>query len=170
MNMRDHILTALSEQFERWEELLASLSAEQVTAPRFDDKWAIKDVMVHLWGWQQISIARMEAAALGREPEFPAWVASLHGDWDEDADRTNARIYDIYHDKPWPAVYRDWKAGFLRFVDSGKSIPEKDLLDGNKYPWLKGYPLALILVASYDHHQEHLEKLTAWLREHEDEQ
>jgi len=29
-----------------------------------------------------------------------------------------------------------------------------------------GYSLAFILVASYDHHQEHLEKLLAWLTEH----
>ena len=36
MNMKDHILAALREQFERWEELLANLSEEQVVAPHFD--------------------------------------------------------------------------------------------------------------------------------------
>jgi len=51
MKMKDHILTALREQFESWEELLASLSEEQITAPYFDLDWSIKDVMAHLWGW-----------------------------------------------------------------------------------------------------------------------
>lgn len=68
MNMKGHILAALREQSERWEELLVSLSEEQITAPRFDLDWSIKDVVAHLWAWQQISIARMEAGAHDRAP------------------------------------------------------------------------------------------------------
>jgi hypothetical protein len=55
----------------------------------------------------------------------------------------------------------------LWFLESGSAISEKDLLDGDRYPWLKGYSLAFILVASYDDHQEHFEKLRSWLREYE---
>lgn len=167
MSMKDHILTALREQFDSWEELLASLSEEQITAPHFDLDWSIKDVIAHLWGWQQISIARMEAGMLDREPEFPKWVIELQGVWEENADQTNARIYEINHEKPWSEVYQNWRDGFLRFLELGNKISERDLLDGDKYPWLKGYSLAFILVASYDHHQEHLEKLVDWLREDE---
>jgi len=159
MNMKDHILTALREQFDSWEKLLASLTEEQITAPYFDLDWSIKDVMAHLWGWQQISIARMEAGTLDREPEFPKWVMDLHGVWEESADKTNARIYEINHEKPWTEIYRNWRDGFLRFLDLGNKISEKDLIDGDRYLWLKGYSLAFILVASYDHHQEHIEKL-----------
>src|SRR5512133_1594906 len=100
MNMKEHILAALREQFERWEELLASLSEEQITAPHFDRDWSIKDVMAHLWAWQQISSARLEAGALDREPEFPKWVVSLEN-WEEDADRVNALTFERNHGKPW---------------------------------------------------------------------
>ena len=79
MNMKEHILAALREQFNSWEELLASLNEEQITAPHFDFDWSIKDVMAHLWGWQQISIARMKAGTLDREPEFPKWIMELQG-------------------------------------------------------------------------------------------
>jgi len=166
MNMKDHILTALREQFNRWEELLASMDEEQITAPHFDYNWSIKDVIAHLWGWQQISIARMEGGALDREPEFPKWVMELQGIWEENADQTNAKFYEINHKKPWSEVYKNWRDGFLRFLELGEPISERDLLDGSRYPWLKGYSLAFILVASYDHHQEHLEKLTDWLHQH----
>lgn len=71
MNMKDHILAALREQFNRLEELFASLSDEQITSPSFDDNWSIKDIVNHLWGWQQISVARMNAGVLNGEPEFP---------------------------------------------------------------------------------------------------
>jgi len=166
MNMKDHILAALREQFESWEELLANLSEKQIATPRFDLDWSIKDVMAHLWGWQQISIARMEVGLQNREPEFPKWVTELGKIWEEDANQTNARIYELNHEKSWAEIHQNWRSGFLRFLEIGEKIPERDLLDGDKYPWLKGYSLAFILVASYEHHQEHLEKLSNWLKEH----
>lgn len=166
MNMKDHILAALRENFDQWEDLLASLSEEEITAPHFDFDWSIKDVIAHLWAWQQISIARMEGGAQNREPEFPKWILSLGDDWEEDADRVNALTFETKHEKPWSEIYQNWKEGFLRILELGDKISERDLLDGDRYPWLKGYNLAAFLIASYDHHQEHLEKLTHWLQEH----
>ena len=166
MNMKEHMLAALREQFERWEALLASLSEEQLTAPRFDLDWSIKEVLAHLWAWQQISIARMEAGAGDREPAYPQWILDLGEDWEEDADRVNALTYEINHEKPSSEVYRNWRAGFLRFLEVGHTISERELLNADRYPWLNGHSLAFILVASYDHHQEHFEKLRSWLHEH----
>jgi len=166
MNMKEHILAALREQSDSWEELLASLSEEQITAPHFDFDWSIKDVMAHLWAWQQISIARMEGGVQDQEPKFPKWILSLGEDWEEDADRVNASTFETNHEKSWSEIYHNWKNGFLRFLELGNAISERDVLDGDRYPWLKGYSLAFILVASYDHHQEHFEKLLEWLREY----
>jgi hypothetical protein len=163
MNMKGHILTALREQFDSWEELLASLGEEQLTAPHFDFDWAVKDVIAHLWGWQQISIARMEAGVRDQEPQFPRWINELGDIWEEDANQTNARIYQNFHEQSWSIVHQNWREGFLRLLELGNKISERDLLNGDRYPWLKGYSLAFILVASYDHHQEHFEKLLAWL-------
>ena len=166
MNMKDHILAALREQLDRWEELLASLNEEVITAPHFDFDWSIKDVMAHLWAWQQISIARMEGGALDRGPEYPKWIVESIENWEEDADRVNALTFETHHENSWSEIYQNWKNGFLWFLEVGEKISERDLLDGDRYPWLKGYSLAAILISSYDHHQEHLEKLLDWLRSH----
>jgi len=133
MNMKDHILSALREQFETWEKLFGSLNEEQIITPYFDFDWSIKDVVAHLWGWQQISIARVEAGALNREPEFPKWVMDLHGVWEENADQTNARVYEINHEKPWAEIHQNWRDGFLRFLELGDKISERALLDGDRY-------------------------------------
>jgi len=166
MNMKDHILAALKEQFDRWEELLAGLDEEQITAVHFDLDWSIKDVMAHLWAWQQFSIARMEGGLRNQEPALPKWIVESIENWEGDSDRVNALTFETQHNKPWKEIYQNWKNGFLRFMQLGEEISEKDLLDGDKYAWLNGYPLAFILIASYDHHQEHLEKLRNWLRSH----
>src|SRR5688572_11623025 len=134
MNMKEHILAALREQFNSWEKLLESLSEKQITAPRFDLDWSIKDVIAHLWGWQQISIARTEAGVTDREPEFPEWIGDVGEDWEENADQTNARIYEINHKKPWAEIHQNWRNGFLRFLELGNTIAERDLLDGDRYP------------------------------------
>jgi hypothetical protein len=159
MNMKEHILAALREQFESWEKLLAGLSEEQTTAPRFDLEWSIKDVMAHLWAWQQISIARLEAGVQSRAPKYPGWILAIGEDWEEDSDRVNALTFERNHQKSWSEVYQNWRGGFLRFLELGNKIPERNLLDGDRYPWLHGHSLAFILVASYDHHQEHYEKV-----------
>jgi hypothetical protein len=121
MNMKQHILTALREKLDDWEELLASLSEEQITAPPLPSPWSIKDVMAHLRAWQQRSIARVEAAQLDREPEFPKWVAGLDPDWG-DVNPVNAWIYETNRAHPWSSVHRDWREGFLRFLELGELI------------------------------------------------
>jgi len=167
MNMKEHILTALMEQLNRWEELIASLSEAQIQTHLEPSEWTTKDVMAHLMAWQKRSIARLQAAQANREPEFPRWVPGVEPDSAEDPVLTNDWIYKTYREVLWPKIYADWKEGFLHFVDLAGSIPERDLTDESRYAWMDERPLALVLIASYDHHQEHFDKLTAWMREHE---
>ncbi len=164
MDMKGHILTALREQFDLWEELLAGLSEEQILTPHLPSPWSSKDNLTHLWAWQQRSIARLEAALSNREPVFPSWPAELDPNLEDNIDQLNAWIYETHRQEPWSQVYQNWKVGFLKFLELGERIPERHLLDAGRYPWLNGLPLAFILLASYDHHQEHLEELHAWLQ------
>jgi hypothetical protein len=164
MNMKEHILTAMREQFDRWEELLASLDEKRIIASNFDLDWSIKDVIAHLWAWQQISIARMKAGLQNQEPEYPKWIVETIENWEEESDRVNALTFDRYHDKSWYEIHQNWRNGYLHFIELGEKFSEPDLLAGDKYPWLQGYSLAVILIASYDHHQEHFDKLKKWLQ------
>ena len=106
----------------------------------------------------------MDAARLDREPIFPAWPIALDPEAEGAADLVNAWVYETYHAQPWPTIHQQWRTGFLRLLEAAAPIAEKDLLDTARYAWLDGYSLALILVASYDHHHEHLEKTSAWLK------
>ncbi len=159
MNDKQHILRTLREEFNRWEALLASLSEEQITAPQLPANWSIKDVIAHLRAWQQRSIARLEAALLNRAPEYATWPAQFDPEAEGQPHQLNAWLYETYRDQPWSSVHGNWRAGFLRFLELGAAIPEKDLLDAGRYPWMEGQPLAFTLQASYAHHQEHAEYL-----------
>ena len=166
MNMKDHILTALREQIDRWEGLLDRLNNDQINAPLLPSNWSTKDVLSHLRAWQQRSIARLEAALSDREPIFPKWLPELNPDSEVSTDQINAWIYETHRNESWLTVRQNWKDGFSRLLELGERISERDMMDETRYTWMETRPLALILIGTYDHHQEHLDKLLAWLKEH----
>ena len=151
----------INDEFNRWEELLSSLTEAQITARKVPNGWSIKDEMAHLWAWQTRTIARLNAGLFNKEPEFPRWPANLDPNA-EDVDQINAWIYETNRERSWRNVHQDWKKGFQRFVKLTEALPEKDLLDKDRYAWLGGKPLSFIIESSYNHHEEHLEPLLAW--------
>lgn len=168
MNEKKQILGMLKEEFERWEALLAGLSEEQITARQLPAGLSIKDVIGHLRAWQQVSIARLEAAQRNQEPVFPDWLAGLDAESEDELDQFNARIHETYREQPWSHVHQLWKDGYLRFLELGEAIPENELMDAEKYEWLKGYNLYAVLHGSYEHHHvDHLGPLLAWIRQHQ---
>ena len=74
MSEKQQILKLLSEEFDRWEAQLAGLSEAQITAPVLPPYLSIKDVIAHLMAWQQVSIARLEAAQANTAPVYPGWL------------------------------------------------------------------------------------------------
>jgi hypothetical protein len=159
MNTREHILILLREEFKQWEELLASFSEAEITTSRPPSALSIKDEAAHLWAWQQVSIARLEAALGGGEPHLPRWFVEFDSDNEDPPDRTNRWIYETYRNRSWSSVYQAWRDGFLRFLELGEALPEEGLMDPGRYPWLHGYPLYAVLEGSYEHHAEHFEQL-----------
>ena len=166
MNDKHQMVNALRAEFTRWEDLLSSLREEQITTRQLPANLSIKDVLGHLRAWQQISIARLTAALHGQAPEFVEWPAGLEPDGEENLESINGWIHATYRDQPWSSVHQAWRTGFLRFLELGEAASEKDLLQ-EEYTWLDGHPLVFVLQGSYEHHQEHLDELLAWLRAHD---
>ena len=164
MEDKEQLIAQLRDVFHRWEDLLAGIGEEQITAPQPSSGWSVKDELAHLWGWQQVSVARVEAALNGSKPQYPKLAEIVDLDDEEgDVDRANAWIYETNRAKPWPTVYSDWKAQFRRFLELSEQVPESDLLTKGKYTWLEHYSLSEVLSGSYEHHVEHLEELRARL-------
>jgi len=166
MDNKGQILTGLIKIFNRWRVLLSSLSEKQITTPLLPSSWTVKDVVAHMWAWQQASVARAEAALNDKEPKYPEWWQINGPDPEKDLDRTNAWIYEANRDKPWQGVYAEWKRQFQRFLELTEHIPEKDLFEHGRYAWMGSYTLSRSPIASLEHHEEHIDTLLSWLREH----
>ena len=166
MENKQQILDGLADTFNHWQLLLASLSEEQIHTVLAPSTWTVKDVVAHLWSWQQASVARAEAAMQDKEPKYPRWWAVFAPDPEEDVNLTNAWLYEASREKPWPMVYADWKNQFMHYLELVGRIPEKDFLQSSRYAWMGIYALADSSNGSLDHHREHYDTLIAWLNEH----
>jgi len=151
MQTKAEAMSLLNDEFQHWEDLIARSQADQSTT--------LKETLIHLWAWQQHSIAYLEAAVQGKDPESPPWPFVITAGDEGDVDATNAWIAQTYSTKSWAMAYQDWKAGFLTFLALAERLPEQDLLDSGKYPWRQGWPLLASLEGTYEHHREHREAL-----------
>lgn len=166
MTTKQELIDMLADEYERWEALLAGVSEEQALKQQLPADLSIKDVVAHLWAWQQRSIARVEAALGGHEPRNPRWGDDLDGDREDHLHQINAWMLETYRPVPWQNVYASWSTGFRRLLELARQVPEEDLLQAGKYAWLNNYALSAVLQGSYEHHhEEHLEPLLAWMRE-----
>ena len=161
------ILNKLTDIFNRWQALIAGFTGPQIIQPLAPSSWSVKDVIAHLWAWQQASVARAEAALEDREPCYPGWWKACGPDPNEDVDRTNAYIYQANRDKPWTDICVDWEEQFQHYLEVSRQIPEKDLVEVGRFTWMGSYPLIASPQGSWDHHQKHYDKTVSWLKSHE---
>jgi hypothetical protein len=159
MNDKKDLINRLRQEFEAWEALLAERSEAQIAAQDLPADLSIKDVMAHLRAWQQRSIARVEAALKGHEPNFPAWPSEMSPDLEEDVDAINAWILDHGRQQSWLDGHSAWRTGFLHFIELVELVPEEDLFQPGRYTWLGDRTLAYIIEASIEHHQEHRDQM-----------
>ncbi len=148
--------------FQAWDALLKSKSVSEITSQSRPSQWSLSQVIAHLMAWQQISIARVEAALTNSEPAFPPWLGGADPYYAEDhVDEFNAAIQRFHRGRSWPDIHQDWTGGFLRFLQLSETVSEEAMFDAVRFPWLNGYPLSAVLEGSLEHHQEHLDRSSA---------
>ena len=93
MHTKEDILPQLEYEFDRWDNLLANLSDKRIVDRQLPSDLSIKDVIAHLWAWQQLSIARLDAALHNRAPIFQYGPEALNPELAGNLDRINAWIF-----------------------------------------------------------------------------
>jgi hypothetical protein len=159
MSSKHSLIARLRAAFDRWDQFLTSRTDEELVAPRLPGGWSTRDVIAHLMAWQQISIARLQAALKDEDPRLPSWLGGADPFYaEEHTAEFNARILELYHKESSSSVHRAWREGFLHLLESAEAIPEEKMVDPHRYPWLNGYALSVVLSGSSEHHEEHLEE------------
>lgn len=153
---KEQSLKLLNEMFKKWDNFLSKMTPEEASTKSFHKNRTIKDDIAHLYLWQRITNARIEAGIENSSPnlDFLPKNFDIEG---ENADPINEWIYMEYVNKNWTEIYTSWKNNFLELIKLVGKCDEKVLLA--KFEWIQGYPLMAVVSGTYEHHKEHIEKI-----------
>jgi hypothetical protein len=140
----------------RMELLLAQLSVAEINQPGAVGVWSVKDVLAHIAFWERDAANMLHAAVRGETPDLFA---------DDATERNNASVVAQYYQRSLSAVIADWQQAREELIDAIEDLEDADLNDADRFPWSGGRTLAdRIIGNSYDHEQEHIEQIRAWMR------
>ncbi len=154
---KSELIQHLEEENTKYEALLAQIDPAWFDQPGVAGNWSVKDVVAHLAAWRKRTVARLQAAARGASEPPPFWPADLHTD-----DEINDWMYKANKDRSVQDVLDDSRRVFQQFLAAINALPETDLNDPKRFPWLQGQSLTSVDFFSH-FHDEHELDLRAWL-------
>ncbi len=162
LNTREALLDVVRGLREDIERVVAEAGEERMEQPGSFGELTLKDVIAHLTSWRLTTAARLEAGLHGEEPAFP-WPAHLNED--EDTDEINRWFFETNRDKPVASVLRESRETFERVERAIAALPEDDLFEADRFPWLEGYALGPGVVhGTLEHYRiDHEPEIRAWL-------
>jgi len=156
---RARIVATIQAERTWWANLVNEIGEERMAEPGAMGDWTFKDLASHLLGWRDRTIARLEAAAAGREEPPNPWPAELG---DEEDDPVNAWIHERTRDRPLREVLDDVDRSYERYASAVAALPEDLVTRSDAFAWLDGEALADVELFGHLH-DEHEPALRAWL-------
>lgn len=151
------LLADLHHEQEQWEALLNQIGEARMDQPDVAGGWSIKDIVAHLTGWRQRTVARLQAAQHGEDDFAVPWPAHLQTD-----DEINAWLYEANRNRSVHEVLDDSRQVFQQLVAVIEAFPEAELLDPQRFSWMQGE--LLTAEALFGHfHEEHEPDMRDWL-------
>ena len=164
MSTKDQALADMRASWDETEAVLARIPEDRMLEPGVSGDWTFKDVVAHLNGWRVLTLARLEGAQHDRAPAPAPWPADLDPDAESDVDQINDWIYQSSRGRPLQDVLAEYSQSFERMRAAVAAIPERNLTDPGRYPWMGGHPVAAVLDGTFGHlHEEHEPLIRAWL-------
>ena len=130
MDLKSKLLDLLQIAYEEEMNFNASLNDEERSISGSSDNWAIKDVIVHNSTWKVIMSESIIASLSGSNPRSY-----------DSYDAENEKIYQRHREDNWESVARFQEEAYRQLVEQVELAAEDDLVDPDRFAWLKGRSL-----------------------------
>jgi hypothetical protein len=141
------LLATSEKEYTALEKLIAPLTPGQMTRPPAAGEWSVKDVLAHLYEWQQMFFRWYEAGLHGEKPAVPAEGYK----WSQ-LPALNQHIYETYRDLPLEEALRLFRSSHRKTMELIAKLSEEDLLTPGRWPWMNQNPLIAYLNANTGSH------------------
>lgn len=128
---KSQLLAAIHKDYSSLEKFLAPLSAGQLSEPPAPGAWAIKDILAHLYEWQQMFFKWYQSGQRGEIPAVPAPGYK----WNQ-LPALNQAIYAQYQSLNAAQALALFRESHLRTVEFIETLPDADLSVPGLYAWM----------------------------------
>ncbi len=143
------------------EELVASLSDDEMIAPAPDGGWSVKDHLIHLAAWDCALLGVLRGKPMGEAIGVDDAIYETGG-----VDAVNAVIYEREKDRPLPEVLETWRASRREVLALLETLSDADLYERPFMPDVTAEAYAIIhgvVDNTCAHDADHIEWIRAML-------
>jgi hypothetical protein len=132
---KDQIIAKLKASRCKLEELLATLTPEEMALPGAMDNWCTKDLLAHLAHWEAMQVEWVEAVRRGEKPAVPAEGL---GFGTKDMAVLNERIYQTHCGEPLNEILAYFTRAHTALMDQLATLSEEDLFMAKRWSFTNG--------------------------------
>lgn len=144
---KQQLIDSAQNEYAALMKVVDALSEDEMCAPGAMGEWSAKDVLAHLYEWQQMFKRWYEAGLAGERPAVPAEGFK----WSQ-IPALNDKIYQQYREMPLAQVRAKFLQSHARTLALVESLPEEMLFAPGLYPWMSQNTLASYLNANLASH------------------
>lgn len=130
LTSKAELLEESQKEYETLEQLLEPLTAEQLAQPGRIGEWSVKDILAHLYEWQQMFFGWYDAGLRGAEVHTPGRGYT----WSQ-LGALNQEIFETYRSAPLEEIRVKFQASHQRMIALIQERTEEELFKPGFYPW-----------------------------------
>lgn len=125
------------------------LSLDTIVAGDTVGEWSIKDVIAHLYAWQQMTVRWYQAGEAGENPVTP----SEEYTWRE-IPALNQHIYETYKNVEWDTILSDFKTSHQDTLSLIKMLDNDELFTPQVYNWTRSTTVGAYFISATSSHYD----------------
>ncbi len=141
------ILAESQKEHEALEGFLSRLSPAQMIEPGMLGEWSVKDVLAHLYEWEQMVLGWLAVTERGEIPVVPAEGYK----WSQ-LPALNEEIRQKHSDRPLDEILALFRDSYNQVMKTIESLSEETLFTPGLYPWTNKNALGAYFVSATSSH------------------
>lgn len=141
------VLSESKKEREALDEFLSTLSPEQMTEPGVLGEWSVKDVLAHLYEWEQMALGWLAATERGEAPAVPAEGYK----WSQ-LPALNEEIRKKHSNRTLDEMLSMYQDSYKQIMETIESIPEEDMFTPGLHSWMNKNTLGAYFVSATSSH------------------
>jgi hypothetical protein len=138
-----------------WDALIASIPFNRMAEPGAAGEWSAKDVIAHITWHEKEMVGVVQARALvGSEL------------WQKPLDVRNAAIHEMNSGRSLEDVLAETATVYAQLLPLLQTLGDEDLNDAGRFAGMPPawQPWSVIAGNTYEHYEQHMPAIRAWLR------